>query len=122
MEAVHNLEEGLRVIGAFAKLALEASSVFCIIIGFLITFMGGVRTRKFLNVRLQLGIWMSLALEFQLAADILATTISTDFSDLIKLVVLALVRTFLNFFLQREIREEIEIRQRHLEKIAEVKE
>lgn len=122
MEAVHTLEESLKVIGAFCKLVLEAVSVLCIVLGFLVTFIGGVRARKFINVRLQFGVWLSLALEFQLAADILATTISTNLNDLVKLVVLALVRTFLNFFLQREIKEEIEIRQKRIEKMAEAME
>ncbi|MFN3359935.1 MAG: DUF1622 domain-containing protein [Pseudanabaenaceae cyanobacterium] len=122
MEAIHTLEEGLKVIGAFCKLVLEAVSILCIVLGFLITFVGGVRAKKFINLRLQFGVWLSLALEFQLAADIMATTLSTNLKDLVKLVILALVRTFLNFFLQREIKEEIEIKQKRLEKIAEATE
>ncbi len=118
MDIIHSLEEGLGIIGSLAKLLLEASSVFCIILGFFITFIRGIRTRQFVNVRLQFGTWLSLALEFQLAADILAATIAPELSDLYKLVILSVIRTFLNFFLQREIKEEIEIKQKYMEMSA----
>lgn len=109
-QIIHNFETVLSFIGSIAKLGLEASSVFCIILGFFLTFVGGLSKRQFINIRLQFGTWLSLALEFQLGADILATTIAPKSDDLIKLVVLAVVRTFLNFFLQKEIKEELEIR------------
>jgi uncharacterized membrane protein len=47
-----------------------------------------------------------LALEFQLGADIVATTINPSDTNLIQLAVIALIRTFLNIFLGREIEAE----------------
>lgn len=115
MDISHNLGLGLKTIGELAKLIMEASSVFCIILGFFLTFVQGIKTRQFVNVRLQFGTWLSLALEFQLAADILGTTIAPNLNDIYKLAIVSVIRTFLNFFLQREIKEEMEIRRRQME-------
>jgi uncharacterized membrane protein len=97
MDISHNLELGLKTIGELAKLIMEGSSVFCIILGFFLTFMQGIKTRQFINVRLQFGTWLSLALEFQLAADILGTTIAPNLNDIYKLAIVSVIRTFLNF-------------------------
>ena len=54
-------------------------------------------------VKLTFGRWLAMALEFQLAADILNTTVDPDIEGLIKLFGIALIRTFLNYFLTKEI-------------------
>ena len=46
-----------------------------------------------------------MALEFQLGADVVQTTISREASDLIALGAVAVVRTFLNYFLSLELQE-----------------
>ncbi len=46
-----------------------------------------------------------LALEFQLGADILSTTLSSTFDSLGKLGIVALIRTFLNYFLTQELNQ-----------------
>jgi uncharacterized membrane protein len=61
---------------------------------------------SFNNVRLTFGRALVLALEFQLAADILGTAVSPSWDHLGKLGAIAAIRTFLNFFLERELREE----------------
>jgi uncharacterized membrane protein len=38
-----------------------------------------------------------------LAADILATTVDPDLDSLIKLAIIAVIRTFLNYFLTKEL-------------------
>ena len=55
------------------------------------------------DVRLQLGRWLSLALEFELAADILRTAIAPTWEEIGKLAAIAALRTLLNYFLEREI-------------------
>ncbi len=57
-----------------------------------------------IDVRLRLGRWLSLSLEFMLAADILKTAISPTWDDIGKLAAIAVLRTALNYFLEREIR------------------
>ena len=46
---------------------------------------------------------LATALEFQLAADILATTVDLDLDSLIKLAIIAVIRTFVNYFLTKEL-------------------
>lgn len=58
------------------------------------------------GARLRLGSWLSLALEFQLGADIGATTSRPSRDNLIQLVVVAVIRTFLNVFLVRDLETE----------------
>ena len=54
-------------------------------------------------IRLSLGRSLSLALEFQLAADILGTALDPTRDDLIVLGAVAALRTALNYFLGREL-------------------
>lgn len=55
------------------------------------------------QVRLQLGRWLALALEFELAADILRTAIAPTWNEIGQLAAIIVLRTALNYFLQREI-------------------
>ncbi len=57
------------------------------------------------NIRLRLGRWLALALEFQLAADILKTAVAPTWDDIGKVAAIIVLRTMLNFFLAREIAE-----------------
>ncbi len=63
-------------------------------------------TLSFKHLRLHFGMWLQLALELQLGADILATTVAPSFEVLYKLAIVALIRTFLNYFLNREFAEQ----------------
>ena len=55
------------------------------------------------KVRLKLSRSLAMALEFQLAADVLATTTEPSWDQLGRLGAIAVIRTFLNYFLAREI-------------------
>lgn len=57
-------------------------------------------------VRLTLGRWLAVALEFELAADVLNTAVTPSWGDIEKLAAIAALRTALNYFLEKEIREE----------------
>lgn len=54
-------------------------------------------------VRLRLGRWLALALEFELAADILRTAIAPTWNEIGQLAAIVVLRTALNYFLQQEI-------------------
>ncbi|MGH3145732.1 MAG: DUF1622 domain-containing protein [Rubrobacter sp.] len=60
------------------------------------------------RVRLRLARFLALALEFQLAADLLATTVAPSWEQIGKLGAIAVIRTALNYFLAREVKEEEE--------------
>jgi uncharacterized membrane protein len=68
------------------------------------------------EVRLTLGRWLAVALEFELAADILNTAVTPTWSDIEKLAAIAALRTALNYFLEREIRAESAPEQRAAER------
>lgn len=105
------------------RLVLEAVSLVCVALGFAATLRLGLRQirrqgrlpghgrqsqgRRFNSLRLTFGSWLSMALEFQLAADIVATTTAPSNQNLIQLGVIAVIRTFLNVFLGREVELEL---------------
>lgn len=119
------LEHILSLLAGTLKLTLESISILCVLVGLLKTgqLVLGQSQRRFradrrlsqapsfslANIRLEFGRWLSLALEFQLAADIVNTTVAPSFEALGKLAAIALVRTFLNFFLTKELAAEIAV-------------
>lgn len=52
---------------------------------------------------LQFARWLVAALTFELAADIVSTTAAPTWNDLGKLAAIAAIRTFLTFFLDRDV-------------------
>lgn len=102
------------------RLILEYLSVLCVGVGLIAVFSSTGPLRSLLRrhlpphllqrqpltaARLTFGGWLALALEFQLGADVVQTTISREIADLIALASVALVRTFLNYFLGLELQE-----------------
>ena len=55
------------------------------------------------EVRLRLGRWLAVALEFELAADILRTAVAPTWNEIGQLAAIVVLRTVLNYFLQQEI-------------------
>lgn len=91
---------------------VEAAGAAVIFIGACIAVVQFVRVlptrapERFTQVRLTLGRFLALGLEFQLASDVLRTAIAPSFEELGKLAAVAAIRTALNFFLARELKEE----------------
>jgi uncharacterized membrane protein len=56
-----------------------------------------------------------VALEFQLAADIVGTIVSPTTAHLVELGAIAAIRTFLNYFLGKELSEEKEVMNERIE-------
>jgi uncharacterized membrane protein len=59
----------------------------------------GVRRRAWLGF----ARWLILGLEFMLAADIVRTVIAPTWVEIGQLAAIAVIRTFLNFFLERDL-------------------
>lgn len=57
------------------------------------------------TIRLQLGRVLALGLEFTVASDILRTAVAPTRQDILNLGAIVLLRTLLNYFLEREIRQ-----------------
>jgi len=56
------------------------------------------------------GVWLLLGLEFELASDIIRTVISPTWIDLGQLGAIAVIRTFLNYFLEKDLEKSEEPR------------
>ncbi|OUL26765.1 hypothetical protein BV372_26165 [Nostoc sp. T09] len=56
-------------------------------------------------IRLQLGRVLGLGLEFTVASDILRTAVAPTRQDILNLGAIVLLRTLLNYFLEREIQQ-----------------
>ncbi len=120
---MEHLEHSLSFWAGTLKLILEGISLFCILLGLLTTVQVILIQNRRLrgspsalaNIRLNFGRWLSVALEFQLGADIVNTTVAPSFEALGKLGLIAVIRTFLNYFLTRELAEEMKVadQQRH---------
>lgn len=70
---------------------------------FALGLLGPRRDREFTRVRLSLGHYLVLGLEFQLASDVLRTAIAPTFEEIGKLAAIAAIRTALNYFLRKEL-------------------
>ena len=55
------------------------------------------------EVWLRFGGWLLLGLEFALAADVVRTALSPTWQDIGELAAIAAIRTFLSFFLERDL-------------------
>lgn len=109
------MEELLVVTVGYLRLAVEAVGAAFIAIGaasavtmYVLSLLG---LRKYTNsqIRLHLGRFLALGLEFQLASDILATAVSPTFEEVQLLAAIAVIRTLLNYFLQKELEREQEL-------------
>ncbi len=92
---------------------VEAGGAVIIFTGAVLAFVRFLRvvltsreSDRFVAVRLGLGRYLALGIEFQLAGDILRTAIAPSFDEIGQLAAVAAIRTALNFFLRQEIREE----------------
>lgn len=97
----------VRVVEAAGALVIFAGAVMAFV-RFLVVAVHSRTASGFVPVRLDLGRFLALGLEFQLAGDILRTAIAPTFTEIGQLAAVAGIRTALNFFLRREIREERE--------------
>ena len=99
------------------RLAVETTGALIVALGIVIALWAFVRTffrrhdpavaaEGYNGVRLTLARYLALALEFQLGADILSTAIAPTWEAIGKLGAIAVIRTVLNYFLGKEMKEE----------------
>lgn len=112
IEAIHHTEAAVRSVVQWLKLGVEAVGASIIGIGILVALRSLLHMAwhreltSFTAVRLSLARYLALALEFQLGADILSTAIAPSWEQIGQLGAIAVIRTLLNFFLSREMKEE----------------
>ncbi len=116
-ELIEHLRAVLDRIGELTEIMLNALSLVSIVAGVIIALIRSIQARLdspgihplHTNFRMLFGGWLVVALELQLAADIAGTIVSPTTAHLIELGAIAVIRTFLNYFLSKELREEREL-------------
>ena len=113
VESVHGQAETAVIQSVqWLKLGIETIGAGIIALGILsagwllVKAVAKRQTADFTAIRLTLARYLALALEFQLGADILSTAIAPSWEQIGKLGAIAVIRTALNYFLSREMREE----------------
>jgi uncharacterized membrane protein len=105
-------ELGVQSAVEWLRLLIESMGALVIAVGILVAIALLVRSAlahrgfDFNQVRLAFARHLALALEFQLAADILSTAIAPSWDRIGKLAAIAIIRTALNYFLMLELRNE----------------
>jgi uncharacterized membrane protein len=119
IESIDTLDRWLRVTVGYLAAGAEIAAAIVI---------GGAVARSILNyvrqlfswrqqldvsevIRLQLGRGLALGLEFTIASDILRSGVAPTRQDISNLTAIVLLRTLLNYFLAREIRQGEQLRE-----------
>jgi uncharacterized membrane protein len=106
------MDEWLRVLTEYAIILIDAIALVIIVAGTVQALFSGLRVmlssadghlRR--DVWLRYARWLVAGLTFQLAADIIETAITSDWESIARLAAIALIRTFLNYFLERDLQE-----------------
>ena len=105
------MEEVLKIIAMYVALALEAVAIVVIVVGAVEAVIGifGTMIRGHVSnadkraVWLEFARWLVAGLTFQLAADIVQTTVAPTWDEIGRVAAIAAIRTFLTFFLDRDI-------------------
>ena len=104
---MHELEATVVWVADFVQVIFEAASVLVVAAGgvaFVFALLARKASNASANARHVLARYLIVALELQLAADIIATATDPSMQEIGKLAAIALIRTFLNYFLVAEIR------------------
>ena len=105
------MEELLAQFAHVAKTLAEAAAVIVVTFGVVEAFVRlmavAINPRATHGQRKviwrRFGVWLLLGLEFALAADIIGSVVSPTWQDIGELGAIAVIRTFLNYFLERDL-------------------
>lgn len=104
----------LKEFASSVALVAELICVICIAIGAataIVKLVTSAATRTIDTRKVRREVWMSfavwiiLALEFALGADIVRTAIAPTWNDIGQLAAIAVIRTGLNYFLERDLED-----------------
>lgn len=106
------MEDAIHQLARWGNLALETVAILVVLFGSAQAVIavvrvvaggddkGGLRGR---HVWLVYARWLVAGLTFQLAADIVGTSLAANWEDVARLAVIAVVRTLLSYFLDKEV-------------------
>ena len=112
------MEEMFKEIAGHIALGVEAAAAVVVGIGALEALVRLVMPRskfgrtapfaKYREIFVRFGVWLMLGLEFELAADVIRSAISPSWKEIGQLAAIAAIRTVLNYFLAKDIMEQVE--------------
>ena len=106
------MEEAVQTLAYWGRLVIEAIAIVVVLFGTAQAVVAIVRVlakggdrdgieRR--HVWLAYARWLVAGLTFQLAADIVGTSLAASWQDVARLAVIAVVRTLLSYFLDKEL-------------------
>lgn len=111
------MEHAYALMASFTEITVmtvNSMAVAIVLTGSLMAFAEGLRwllsrgyaaATTIRHIWIRYARWLVAALTFQLAADIAETVIAPGWDEVAKLGAIAAIRTFLNYFLERDLRE-----------------
>jgi uncharacterized membrane protein len=106
------MKQWLIIVTEHAIVVIDALALVIILVGTLEAFVCGLRTmlaaptgHERRDIWLRYARWLVAGLTFQLAADIIETSITTDWDAVGRIAAVAVIRTFLNYFLERDLND-----------------
>jgi uncharacterized membrane protein len=106
------VREWLTFVTEYAVLIIDALALVIIAVATIEAFINGLRLmspalsgHQWRDVWLRYSRWLVAGLTFQLAADIIETSITTSWDAVGRIAAVAVIRTFLNYFLERDLTE-----------------
>jgi uncharacterized membrane protein len=116
------MREWLTLATAFSSTVIDAIALVIVVIGTIEAVIGSLGLmfgspdgHEKRAVWLRYARWLVAALTFQLAADIIETSIAPTWDDVGRLAVIAIIRTLLNYFLEKDLGD---IREREHKAVA----
>lgn len=116
MQTLELLKSWLSVATAYTAIAIDAIALLIVIYGTFEVIYSGVKhaltkpsAHDLRTAWIRFGRWLVAPLTLQLAADIVETSIAPTWDEVGRLAMIAVIRTMLNFFLERDI-DELKVR------------
>jgi uncharacterized membrane protein len=104
------MKEWLTFVTEYAILVIDALALVIIVVGTIEAFIGSLRMtlssrsgREQRDAWLRYARWLVAGLTFQLAADIIETSITANWDAVGRIAAVAVIRTFLDYFLERDM-------------------
>lgn len=106
------MQEWLTIIAEHMVLIIHAMALVVVAFGTLQAFVESIRgmlnpasgaAHRFHRGYIQYARWLVVGLTFQLAADIIESAFSPSWEEIGQLAAISVIRTFLNYFLERDM-------------------
>jgi uncharacterized membrane protein len=106
------VKELLTIVTDYAVIGIDMLALIVIVVGTVEAFFGGIWAmlssadgHMKRDIWLRYARWLVAGLTFQLAADIIETAVTSEWEAVARIAAIAAIRTFLNYFLDRDLTE-----------------